>query len=55
LLEARIYEDMGNHKKAIETLTTSKPPVANLVAKNEQLARLFLAIGEKDKAIDCYE
>jgi hypothetical protein len=46
---------MSNHKKAIETLTTSKPTVANLVAKNEQLARLFLAIGEKDKAVDCYE
>ena len=55
LLEARIYESMGNHQKAIDSLTKTKSVVANQVAKNEQLARLFLALGDKDKAIDRYE
>jgi hypothetical protein len=55
LLEARIYESMGNHQKAIDSLTKTKSIVANQVAKNEQLARLFLALGDKDKAIDHYE
>ena len=55
LLEARIYESMGNHQKAIDSLTKTKSVVANQVAKNEQLARLFLSLGDKDKAIDRYE
>jgi hypothetical protein len=46
---------MGNHQKAIDSLTKTKSIVANQVAKNEQLARLFLALGDKDKAIDHYE
>ena len=29
--------------------------MANLVAKNEALARLHLALGQKDKAIERYE
>lgn len=35
LLEARIHEAMGNYQKAIDTLTKTKPIVANQVAKNE--------------------
>jgi len=55
LLEARIYESMGNHQKAINSMTNPKAVVANQVAKNEQLARLYLGLGDKDKAIDYYE
>jgi tetratricopeptide (TPR) repeat protein len=55
LLEARIYEAMGNFQKAIECLNQTKAPVVNEVAKNEQLARLHLALGDKDKAIFYYE
>jgi tetratricopeptide (TPR) repeat protein len=55
LLEARIYESMGNHQKAIDSLTKTKSVVANQVAKNEQLARLYLGLGDKDKAVNHYE
>jgi len=55
LLEARNHEAMGNYLKAIECLTSPNAVVVNLVAKNEQLARLHLALGDKDKAIFHYE
>ncbi len=54
LFEARIYEAMGQQQKAIEFITKSKV-VANLVAKNEMLARLYNAVGNKDKAVDHLE
>jgi tetratricopeptide (TPR) repeat protein len=54
LFEARIYEAMGQQQKAIEFITKSKV-VANLVAKNEVLARLYNAVGNKDKAVDHLE
>lgn len=54
LFEARIYEAMGQHQKAIEYLTKSKT-VANLVAKNEMLSRLYKAVGNKDKAVEHLE
>jgi hypothetical protein len=45
---------MGQQQKAIEFITKSKV-VANLVAKNEVLARLNNAVGNKDKAVDHLE
>ena len=54
LFEAKIYEAMGQYQKAIDFLNKSKV-VANLVAKNEMLARLNTLAGNKDKAVDHYE
>jgi tetratricopeptide (TPR) repeat protein len=50
LYEARIYEAMSDHKKALEVLSREKL-IANQTAKNEMLARIHLALGDKDNAI----
>ena len=54
LFEARIYDAKGEYQRGIDLLTKSKF-VANQVALNESLSRLYTAIGEKDKAIDHLE
>jgi tetratricopeptide (TPR) repeat protein len=51
LFEARIYEAMGEPKKAIHFINKSKL-IVNLVAKHEMLARLYNAVGNKDEAIN---
>lgn len=45
---------MGDHKKALDILQKTNL-IANKVARNEQLARIYTAIGEKDKAIEHLE
>ncbi len=54
LFEARILEDMGSHAKAVELLNKGNL-VANMTAKNEALARIYITIGEKDKALEHLE
>lgn len=54
LFEAKILEDSGDHKKAIEVLN-KKGLVANQVSKNEAIARNYQAMGDKDKTIEHLE
>ena len=54
LFKARVLEELGEYQKAINTISR-KGEVVNQVALNETLARLFTALGEKEKAIERYE
>jgi len=54
LFKARVLEELGEYQKAIDTIS-KKGEVVNQLALNEQLARLYRALGDKDKAIERLE
>lgn len=52
IFEARIYEKLGDLQGAINSLVTKQGDIADKVALHENLAKLYLKVGDKDKAID---
>ena len=52
IYHSKIHEKMGNIEKAIETLVEGRADIVNQLAQHENLADLYLIIGDKDKAID---
>ena len=51
LFRAKIYEDMGDYKKAVALLTNKKAVVVDQTTKHQRLANCYQKMGEKDKAI----
>lgn len=54
LFEARIYEALGEYQKAVDILSNTKV-VVNQVARNENIARVYELMGNKEKAIEHLE
>ena len=54
LFEARIYEALGEYHKAVDILSNTKV-VVNQVARNENIARVYELMGNKEKAIEHLE